>query len=475
MKRQTHLVLLFSFVLLGLIASGTVAVRAESFDLTTLGRFDADSRGAYWGVEGDFALESDLLSAYADLEFMNDGEWLPTESWMPEGVFFDLKYGYFTLDFDRLVVDGGFIPATHLYSQNPYELILDGSGKPAVGASYRYEGDLFAYQSRWIALNRMSPFVYEYSDDKWTDRGFNHKLYTLRLGDWRVGYQESSVFLDRAFDANFFLNPAPSILVNTLWSQQALNPWIMEVNDSSFMGFYGEYESGPVRVEAELMIKDVNLPFGYPTNLNKLAWSGGGTWDSPYGALSFWHGGATKHIYAATYQRPNEPNLYPYEYTYYPSSLLRTEASDVMVIDLTDNYIGFPFGENSLAFQVSWADTLLLRGMALDSSAALEYVISGSKSPHNPWHEFTSHTEIDNKTELFTDEDVLEHRLLLNASASTEIRNFVIRLDIGLGAIFNPLELVPQSGEAGIWRPASGELENISTMKLSIGYRFTVE
>lgn len=475
MKRQTHLVLPFLVAFFGLIACRTVPVVAESFDLTILGRFDADSRGAYWGVEGDFALESDLLSAYADLEFMNDGEWLSTESWMPDGVFFDLKYGYFTLDLDRLHIDGGFIPATHLYSRNPYELILDGSGKPAVGSSYWYEGDLFTYQSRWIALNRMSPFVYEYSNEPWTDRGFNHKLYTLNLGEWRVGYQESSVFLDRSFDANYFLNPAPSILVNTLWSRQALNPWIMDVNDSSFMGFYGEYNSGPVRAEAELMIKDVNLPFGYPTNLNKLAWSGGGSWESPYGELSFWHGGATKHIFAATYQTSTDPNVHPYEYTYYPSSLLRTESSDIMVIDLTDNYIGFPFGENSLAFQLGWADDLRLRGVPFGSSAALEYVVSGSKSPHNPWHEFTSPTEIDNKTELFTGDDVLEHRLVVNASASANIRNFVIRLDIGLGAIFNPLELVPQSGEAGIWRPAAGEVENISTLELSVGYRFSVE
>ena len=165
MKRKSHHVPFFLFVFVGFIAFGTATIAAESFDLTTVGRFDADSNGAYWGVEGDFALESDLLSAYADLEFMSDGEWLATESWMPEGFFFDLKYGYFTLDFDRLYVDGGFIPATHLYSQNPYELILDGSGKPAVGSSYRYEGDLFTYQSRWIALNRMSPFVYEYPDD----------------------------------------------------------------------------------------------------------------------------------------------------------------------------------------------------------------------------------------------------------------------------------------------------------------------
>ena len=137
--------------------------------------------------------------------------------------------------------------------------------------------------------------------------------------------------------------------------------------------------------------------------------------------------------------------------------------------------MGFPFGENSLAFQVSWADDLLLLDIPLAGSAALEYVVSGSKSPHNPWHEFTYPTEIDNKTELFTGEDVLEHRLLLNASASADIQNFVVRLDVGLGAIFNPLELVPQSGEAGIWRPASGEVENISTVKLSVGYRFTVE
>jgi hypothetical protein len=460
----------FGCVLLCIALVSIGAQQNESFDLQVLGKSEADNFGLYWGGQVIFEMDSDLFSARGDLRFVNDGKWNATEGWMPEGYYFDLREGSLLLGPGPLYFEGGLLRATHQYSQNPFEIILDAEGKPGIGMSLLYEGDLLTYQTRWIGLNYKSPFAYDYVSEfqTWIDRGLSHKIYMLNFGDLRIGYQESSLFLDRYFDTNFFLNPAPSILINTIWSQ-GNNPWVYDVNDSSFMGFYGDYQADEFRLEGEFMLKDINLPFGYPENLNKFGWSLGGTWFSPWGDLSFWHGGATKHLYAATYSDATYSNTLPYEYTYYPVSTLGD-----LTIALEDSYIGFPFGENSLAFQLAWEDRLTIQGLEIDGGARLNYVISGSKSPHNPWHEDQKWTDIDAKTELFSGDPVLEHQLGIEVAGSTQIGNIVLRLELGLGFIANPLALNPVTDEAGIWKPQAGRVVNDSHLDVTIGYRVQI-
>jgi len=434
------------------------------------GILGADDGGLYTGPGLGFRLLSDSITMSGNMRFVNDGKWDPTESWMLYGYYFDLLHASVTLHSSPFELSFGYLPATHRYSQNPFEILLDANGKPAIGAAFTYDGTLFSYQTRWIGLNYRSPWEYGYAPDPeatWRDRGFNKKIYLIHLGNLRVGYQESSVFLDRFFDANFFLNPAPTLFVNTLWSQGD-NPWVHNTNDSSYMGFYGDYTLPQFRAEAEVVIKDMVRPGNLDTgNLNKFAWSAGATFTTDLGNFSFWHGGATKHMFAASYSEDGNPNKYPYEYTYYPASQVEGRT-----IALSDNYIGFPYGENTLAFQLAWQKPWILGAYLLTTDTTLEWAIGGSQSPHNPWHLDDSWRDIPRDTELFYGDSVLSHTLVLSLGAQVEWSNFFLHAQVELGGTFNPLNLVtPIAGEPPLWRPQAGAFDNATRIELEMGVK----
>ena len=66
-------------------------------------------------------------------------------------------------------------------------------------------------------------------------------------------------------------------------------------------------------------------------------------------------------------------------------------------MDPRDSNIGFPWGENALAFKVTF-DTDILKGTewAFGLSTSIEYVLNGSKSPDNPWHQYQYDSQIPN-------------------------------------------------------------------------------
>ena len=115
-----------------------------------------------------------------------------------------------------------------------------------------------------------------------------------------------------------------------------------------------------------------------------------------------------------------------------------------------DNYLGYLHGENNLAFLVDFARRL----GPVDFTAALEYVVSGSKSPANPWHEGTAAPD----QSMLLDDPVLEHKVTGTAAASWPWRNWTFYTRVQLGAAFNHLALEPAAdGGPRIFRPQAGE------------------
>ena len=74
-------------------------------------------------------------------------------------------------------------------------------------------------------------------DQTWRDKGVNYRLMSLTFGDWTFGYEESAVYIDRAFDPLYFLSPMPSILTNALLTVGS-TPWSTSGNDNSLMGLF---------------------------------------------------------------------------------------------------------------------------------------------------------------------------------------------------------------------------------------------
>jgi hypothetical protein len=235
-------------------------------------------------------------------------------------------------------------------------------------------------------------------------------------------------------------------------------PWQEDANDNSVMGLFAEWRPPWGYLYAQWLVDDISLnflipwflrdTFGEPTVANKWAWSVGGYWDLPFGRLGFYHAGAMKFTFEATEDGK------PYGYTYYPAvEYSLDDAPDFeAVLDPQDNYLGYKYGENNLAFRLELS-RLPRPLLGADFKAALEYVLSGSKSPANPWHD-----EPDpNQTRMF-DDPVLEHTVLGELAASWPWRGWTFYTRLRLGGVFNRLALEPgEAGTAQIYRPQAGE------------------
>ncbi len=260
-------------------------------------------------------------------------------------------------------------------------------------ADLSVKGGRFTYESRWIRLNSnaLQPIRAGDLTSAYPDRGANYKVFAVELGHWRFGLQDTAVYYGREFDAEYFLSPIPSILTQMVTKRDS-TPWQEDANDNSILGLFAEWRPPWGYLYAQWLVDDISLnflipwflrdTFGNPTVANKWAWSVGGHWDLPFGRLGFYHAGATKYTFAATEDDK------PYGYTYYPAveySLDDTMTDFEAVLDPQDNYLGYKYGENNLAFRLELSH-LPHPVLGADFQAALEYVLSGSKSPANPWH-----------------------------------------------------------------------------------------
>jgi hypothetical protein len=177
-----------------------------------------------------------------------------------------------------------------------------------------------------------------------------------------------------------------------------------------------------------------------------MAWSLGGRHDFPFGTLGFYHAGATKYTF--------EPSLvsYPYGYTYYPGTAYTLKDASTMDLQYVDNYIGYKYGENNIAFRIDYGRRL----GPIDFGAALEYVVSGSKSIANPWHD--GDFEDTNRETRLLDDDVLEHTLSLTATARWPIGRWTPYGILLVGGVANELGLVPASdGDGDVFQPQPGQ------------------
>jgi hypothetical protein len=414
----------------------------------------SNRHGNWGGIYDSGALGLSFASDYVDFgfafHFANDGKYTPTDFWM-NGIgnqYFLLDNGYTRLHAAGLAFESGYLQATSSID-TPYEVFLNPDGHTALGMVLSYENAYFQYESRWIGVNIRSSNPYGYGPaptDTWQDKGVNYRLIAVKFGGgFRVGYEESSVYL-RTFDPNYFFSPLPSILTNSILTQ-GTNPFTQGngQNDNSLMGLFSDYKSGPLYAEAQLLIDDINLNFLFPSfyspNLSKLAWSIGGKYTFPFGTIGFWHGGATAHTYAATYSSATNDNTIPYEYMYYPVVQFNGNP-----MDPRDSSVGFPWGENALAFKITF-DTDFLQGSpwAFGLSTSIEYVINGSKSPDNPWHQYNAPSDIPERVQLFDvfGPEVLNNILIFHAGVSKRFGSLEARVAVDIGGDFNALGVTP--------------------------------
>jgi hypothetical protein len=395
-----------------------------------------------------------------------------------KGRYFFMNAGYADLFLGPFTVRTG--RAAHSDQvQSPYSLYISSMELPALQVNVRYDGDLFFYENRWISLNVNSRNIYtgtEALNDgdgvRWVDRGMNYKVMGINAGDWRFGFQDTMVYLGQEFRAEYFLSPIPMYLTQIILSNPG-RPWGEWGNTKSMMGFFAEKESDNDYRLAQLLIDDVNasvLPWIEGGNLTKVAWGIGGRRKTSLGTFGFYHAGATKYTFQATYAKstytsldmnPGDVEVYysylPYEYTYYPASTYMLKSGDEMPLHYQDNYIGYKYGENNIAFLVDWQKRLFAGDRReMELYANLEWVASGAKSPNNPWHEHHSTAVTDKPAQLL--DGTVEHIVRSTVRLAKPLGDFTLGLDLTLGYIFNAMELrQPEAlDEAHIFYPTAG-------------------
>jgi len=382
----------------------------------------------------------------------------------------------------------------------PYSVFISSEKHPSLMADVRYEGDLFFYESRWISLNSDSsqyytgynpgePLAAAGTPTHWADRGMNYKVYGINAGDWRFGFQDSVIYLNREFDPEYFFNPAPMYFIQIITTAPG-RPYGEFGDAKSLMGFFVEREREGDYGAAQILIDDLNgsfIPGVEVGNLTKMSWSLGGRKETLFGTFGFYHAGATKYTFQGTYADDDQGefeldppedsvdvyyNYYPYEYTYYPVSVYMLESGDPMPLHYTDNYIGYKYGENNLAFMVDYENSFRNSPIGrFDLYSSLEWILSGAKAPSNPWHEGYNTDVSDKSFELL--DGTVEHVIVNTTRFSKPVGGFMLNLDLVLGYRFNAMKLeqAPTEPDAAyIFYPQSGEHEPIVELRIGGSY-----
>ncbi|WGS64071.1 hypothetical protein [Marinitoga aeolica] len=376
-----------------------------------------------------------------------------------KGFYFYMKNGGIILDFDRYKFSFGRLQHYDIVN-TPYSLFISSKGLPAVILDFSYEDDNFFYETRYIELNRESAFGYP-------DRGANLKAYGIKFGNFRFAYEESAVYVNTSFDIEYFVNIIPNFFVQYVNISYG-KPWTHGYNANSIMGFSLDYTDENKYLYGQILVDDINTnrifaPDSYQ-NPDKIAWSFGGNIQTEYGKFGLYNAGATKYTFQPS---GNGSNLY-YGYTYYPDVTYNYDGEKVILPE--ENYIGYYNGENNLAFMGTYINNI--KGININGS--LEYVISGSKSPANPWGEYAVWSEGGQGTH-FLDDDILENKYDFNLNVDYMFYGLKIYNGLNLRYTKNKLELVDTAEtdnyDMKLFKP-SNENEFYYNIKLGVEYSF---
>ena len=432
----------------------------------------------YDNLYTSLSYQYDFFYTFVDFSLRNDNRYSPAERYFL-GHYFYLNQGGTVFNFERTGLKlGRFFQ--HDIVASPYSLMISAQdqnrefwrpGLPAMQADFTFQTGAFTFESRWFQLNWNS-------QNNYPDRGANYKVYALNFGDMRFGFQDSVVYVGRVFDPEYFFSPIPTVGHQLV--RDSGKPWSEDSDDNSIISWFYDWSTPDSYLYAQWLLDDINLDFiipafmrdtwGYKQIPQKTAWSLGGYYDFNFGRLGFYHAGATKYTFAAT----NNDLSLPYQYTYYPDVTYTTSSYHPtpgveMAIDPMENYIGYKYGENNLAFLLDYGNTF----GPVDFGASLEYVISGSKSPANPWHDYTSDEAAGSDTRLL-DDAVLEHTVSAHVRALWSWRKLTLYSQLRIGGVFNQLTLDTAGDDPNpaIYRPQTGSHKLIYQIKLGATYRF---
>ena len=428
-----------SFLLMSMFSFGVQISLTASADLPTFTtRFDVDLVGRF-----------NVFSFGGQLYFSSDGKFYSGQSRFYFGYYFDAAQGWLGLNLENLNLKiGKFVEGDVV--ESPYSLFITSEDMSLIGARLKYENDWLFLVTRWMGLTKevsVSSGVYPYS---FPDRGANFKAAGLKLGDFRMGYEEVTVYTGRFFDFEYFASVIPTFFVQ--YTEYEGRPYRQGTNDNAIMGFFADYRVHDLYIYGQILVDDFNMNrFMFPEsyqNPDKIAWAVG--CKLRLGTLTIYahHAGATEY----TFEPPSPDN--PYGYVHFPAAVAPLGSATRMLCP-EENYVGFKYGENTLAFMGGVEAEAF--GISFDLGG--ELVLSGSKSYNNPWHELKNFPE---GTHLLDDERIERtFRFWVSAEKAFDWGNIFARA--AWKSVENPLKVVEGAdGDGEVLVPAEGQESSVS-------------
>ena len=421
---------------------------AESFNISVSPLYDGLQNFYRVTVKGIYELGDFQIGG--DLYVTNDNMYYdPAHYKFYFGGYFNVKEGFVKFNWDNFTIKAGRFVLED-FVDSPYSVFISGAGISAPSLFLTYSSERFFYHTQWILLSKNVP---EFNHP---DRGVVFKTYGLKIDRIRFAFQDSVVYTNRLFDYEYFLSPMPSFL--TQYTLYAYKPFYQGWDDSSLMGFFTDYLSENLYLYAQILIDDFNMNrfYGGFQNPDKISWSLGGKIKTKVGIFGLYHAGATKYTF--------EPRAPETGYVLFPESIVHLKDGTRTLLS-EENYVGFKYGENSLAFLVAYESNIV--GGSLNLS--LEYVISGAKSYSNPWQDLVSTPEYPH----LLDDSELEKKAVFEASYSIKaLENFEIFTKLSFTSIENKLEALPGvDGEGYVLKPTDAS-ENIFSFILGFLWKF---
>ena len=416
---------------------------------------------AYDSIGVGFQYVDGIFDVGFEMWLVNDEKYFPPQPQFMRGRWLDFRDGYVALTGETLSFRAGRI-STEDEVDTPYSLFISSVLPPLVTMDARFDNGFFFYNTRWMELTRRSD-LYQFDgsvgdepvgDLEPLERGAIYKSYGIRVGRFEFGLQEATVFIGSTFYPEYFFSPIPVYFIQVVNSEPG-TPWDQIANENAMEGLFAQYSFPNLRLVGQLFLDDLNefgiewLAIGDWQQPAKFAWSLGAELETEIGRFGFFQAGASKYTYAATYTETGNFNRYPYSYTVYPVAEFDAREYGIRPILLEDTYVGYLFGENNAAFRLEYEPILDFASVA----SSLEYTISGSKAPTNPWHEADWHA---NEGTEYLDDPELEHRVELSGTIERSFGPFDLTAGLLLGGVWNELELNEVPGrpeEDRIWKP----------------------
>lgn len=404
---------------------------------------------------------SDTFEFKASMVAKNDGLFSdPFSESYYAGFYFDFKEGLISLRNGNFSVTLG---RTHLGDvvQSPYSLFVSSVGIPRNTVDISYDNGRFIYITRWMQLCELKFGT----DERERLKSSNYKVYALRISNLRFGYEDVTVYVGQRFNFEYFANPIPSFFIQ--YVNDAGRPYPEGVGETNYIsGFFLDYTDIDKYYYAQVLVDDINMnrfihPESYQ-NPDKIAWSLGLVQKTSIGTFGFYHAGATKYTFQPSAESGNQMF---YGYTYYPYFVYTKDGKNV-VLPFELLYAGYKYGENNLAFMVSYAPSFIT-----GFNANFEFVILGERSPVNAWNDRTTYIP---GTHLLDDE-VKEYRAIGNVSFVRNISNeLAVSAYLSTGFIWNASTVVEVNSDnvrKPLLRPQKGNNKPLFSANVVISFR----